>query len=148
MTEHPELSTLTEADLPALAQLEQECFTDPWSIQTIRATYENPLSLNAAIRQNGRVIAYAMAYNIQGELELLQIAVSPRHRRQGLGKRLLQQIIAMAKSQSAASILLEVRDSNAPARALYESLGFAQTARRKNYYSAPVEDALIMTLVL
>lgn len=78
------------------------------------------------------------------DAELIRIAASPEHRREGIGRRLLDALIDEAKKCGAGSIFLEVRRSNAAAIKLYEGAGFEHTGVRKDYYHAPKEDALIM----
>ena len=73
-----------------------------------------------------------------------EFGVSPAYRRQGIGEALVLRLVAELKSRGAYCLTLEVRDSNAPARALYEGLGFQEIGRRKNYYRNPREDALIL----
>ena len=85
-----------------------------------------------------------MALCLPGEWELENIVVHPGRQRKGVGRRLMEKLFEEARAAGAERILLEVRLSNAPARALYGSLGFAANGRRKGYYSHPEEDALLL----
>jgi len=89
------------------------------------------------------VSAFLVALHIDPEWELENIVVAPAARRKGLGVRLLDALLERAKDTNSESVFLEVRESNAGARALYERAGFQQTLLRKSYYSNPPEDAVI-----
>lgn len=96
-------------------------------------------------REEGN-IAGAVAVRVAGdEAEVLNLGVAPSYRRKGIGRSLLNAAIAEAGSAGAARVFLEVRESNAGARAFYASLGFSQTGRRRAYYSNPPEDALVLS---
>ena len=88
------------------------------------------------------------AYTVLDEMQITNVAVSPNARRQGIGNKLIGALTEEAKTHSLASVTLEVRASNLPARALYEKHGFAVVGTRKNFYSHPTEDGVLMTLYL
>lgn len=92
----------------------------------------------------GDVVGYVVAWLVVDEAEVANVAVAPEVRGRGVGARLLDDALAAARDRGAAVAYLEVRDSNAAARALYASRGFEQVGRRRNYYRKPVEDALVM----
>ena len=95
--------------------------------------------------ENGRVVAFAVARSTApGEIELLNMAVAPAHRRHGLGRRLLESVLQRAKTQPDVSVFLEVRASNQAARSLYKSLDFHELGVRKKYYENPSESAIVM----
>jgi ribosomal-protein-alanine N-acetyltransferase len=87
-------------------------------------------------------------YHTADELEILNLAVSPERRRQGLGRRLLQAALRLAAKGGIVNILLEVRAGNAPAVSLYESCGFQRVGLRKGYYADTGEDAHVYALAL
>ncbi len=89
------------------------------------------------------VVGFVVAHDIAGEWELENIAVTPAYRQNGVGKRLVLALIDEARTSNAISILLEVRESNFPARKLYERCGFQQYGRRPSYYVNPSEDAVL-----
>jgi [ribosomal protein S18]-alanine N-acetyltransferase len=91
----------------------------------------------------GGVLGFLVARHLAPEWELENIVVAPSARRQGLGNRLLNALLAAARETLSASVFLEVRESNPSARTLYEKAGFEQTGRRKSYYASPVEDAIL-----
>ena len=93
------------------------------------------------------LIGYLVAMPVVDEVHLLNLTTAPAHRRQGHAQRLMQALLDWACRRQAQSLWLEVRESNAPARALYDRLGFATVGRRKGYYpdiGSRREDALVM----
>jgi ribosomal-protein-alanine N-acetyltransferase len=136
------------ADAEALAPLERRCFSDPWSV----AAFEELLPLSYIVglvaEQDGAISGYLIAREIAGEAEILNLAVVPEIRRAGLGRRLLAAALDQLRSRGAERVWLEVRESNAPAQALYARHGFTTAGRRKRYYRAPIEDALVLSLDL
>ncbi|MCH5325049.1 MAG: ribosomal protein S18-alanine N-acetyltransferase [Eubacterium sp.] len=131
-----------------IAVVEQQCFHDPWSVQSVLSLYENPDAIVAAEYDDGEICGELMARCAADECELYRIAVLPQHRGKGCAKRLISHLIATCKERGISSIFLEVRQSNAPATALYERSGFEPVSVRKNYYKEPVEDAVIYVLKL
>lgn len=128
-----------------VAALETACFSDPWPAQILAHELENPLSLWLCAMNGDAVVGYIGSQTVLGEADMMNIAVSPDCRRRGLGRALVQALCRALKEQMQATVLtLEVRDSNAPAIALYESLGFTQIGLRKRYYQHPKEDARIL----
>ena len=130
-------------DAPALAALEAQCFSSGWSVKQYEAVLTDSNYLIFAICDEKNIRAYVVAYHVQDELEILNIAVSPERRRQGLGRRVLGMALQVAGKMGINKSLLEVRESNTPAIGLYESFDFRPVGRRRNYYRAPDEDALI-----
>src|SRR5579864_977355 len=96
----------------------------------------------------GGVTGFVMTVLIPPQAELETIAVAKAFRRQGIARRLMTELIAELKERQILEVMLEVRESNHPARALYAALGFTQTGRRKGYYSGPVEDAILLRRLL
>jgi ribosomal-protein-alanine N-acetyltransferase len=94
------------------------------------------------------VLAFLVAHKVDAEWELENIVVAEAARRQGIGTRLLRELIAHARAEHGNQILLEVRESNQSARALYRRAGFQETGLRKSYYSDPPEDAILYHLSL
>jgi len=97
---------------------------------------------------SSQTVGFLVAHQLRPEWELENIVVSGSEQRKGLGKRLLSAFIARVKRAAGASILLEVRESNVAARALYEKSGFSQVGARKSYYQNPLEDAILYRLDL
>ncbi len=128
----------------AIAALERICFSDPWSENSIRSELSNPLSLWLAAESDGVLIGYIGSQSVLGEADMMNVAVAPAARRQGVARALVEQLIGRLSERNVTSLALEVRVSNDAARALYDSLGFVPVGRRKNYYVNPKEDALIL----
>ncbi len=138
---------MAAAHLPAVAALEKVCFpADPWSEALFQEALDSPrVRVLLAQGENGSLLGYAVLSVILDEGNLDNIAVAPAARRQGVADALLSALIGFGREHLAV-LMLEVRSSNAPAIALYEKHGFAAVGRRKNYYDAPREDAILMTL--
>lgn len=139
-----EILPMTQRHVPQVAALEKICFSDPWSENSVAGELSNPLSCWLVCVENGTVLGYVGAQTVLGETDMMNLAVIPQARRQGIAESLILNLVAELKRQESHCLSLEVRASNAPARALYEKLGFAQVGRRPNYYRNPKEDALIL----
>lgn len=137
-----------ERHLPALAQIEKECFSAPWSEQAIREELlAGHLFLTAEDEQE-QVLGYVGCQLVLDEGYITNVAVTNSARRQGVARTLLQVLRQHAQARGASFITLEVRASNLPAIRLYENAGYQIVGRRKGFYTAPKEDALLMTLTL
>ena len=127
-----------------IAQLEAQCFSDPWSEKSIASELENPLSLWLVAEENGQVWGYVGSQTVLDESDMMNVAVDPGFRRQGVARTLIETLIAELSKMGSRCLRLEVRVSNENARALYARMGFQQLGLRKNYYHNPKEDALIL----
>ena len=138
---------MTAAHLPQIAALEKLCFpADPWSEELFRDALDNPhTAILLAEGEDGAILGYAVLSVILDEGNLDNIAVAPEARRRGVADALLGALTGFGREHLSV-LMLEVRASNAPAIALYEKHGFVAVGRRKNYYDAPKEDAILMTL--
>ena len=139
-----QLLPMRSIHVPQVAALEQVCFSDPWPEEAVRSELTNPLSLWLVALEGETVIGYVGSQTVLGEADIMNVAVSPDHRRQGIAEALLQYLQTILKIKEVHSLTLEVRVSNAPAIALYEKLGYVQVGRRPGYYHKPREDALIL----
>ena len=135
---------MNEHHVPQIALLERECFADPWSQQSIASELHNPLSLWLVAQEGQTLLGYVGSQTCQDETDMMNIAVSPASRRQGVARALIEALVSALRQHGSRQLTLEVRASNGPARRLYESLGFLQVGLRKNYYRNPKEDALIL----
>jgi len=134
-------------DLPEVMEIERLSFSHPWHETTFQGELQNsPISFPVvAVRiSDGRVMGYIIYWKIQDDIQINNIAVHPEARRQGLGEALLRYALAHIKAAGAAFVSLEVRVTNAAARCLYEKLGFEVFGIRKDYYTNPDEDAVVM----
>lgn len=143
-----------EADLPTIRALEAVTQTAAhWSSREYGALFspEAPLRIAlVAIDENEpeQIAGFLIARCLPGEWEIENIAITPFFRRAGHATKLVQSLIERARSQNAAKILLEVRESNLAARRLYEKIGFMLVGRRPAYYRDPQDDALLLHLPL
>ena len=132
-----------ESDIPFLVELEKECFVDAWSEKALRDSFALPFSHCFLLEDEGQVCGYCILSVLFEDAEILNIAVSPAHRKKGYGKRLMDAMLEKARALEATQCFLEVRESNAAAISLYEKYGFSQYGVRKRYY-ADGENALVM----
>lgn len=131
----------SSADLGAVAAIEAAAFPDPWSPAAFRAHLDD---LFLVAEADGAVIGYLIAWAAKPEAEVLNLAVTSTARRRGAGRALLQEALTRLAATGVSSVYLEVRRSNAAARALYAAAGFREAAVRRGYYQAPREDALVL----
>ena len=133
-----------EADLPAIYQLEQECFTTPWSLEALYEDICVNRNIYFVLRAGDMVLGYGGMWMILDEAHITNICVTHRERQKGYGHMLLQRMIEEAFYQGADSMTLEVRGSNIHAISLYKDFDFEIEGVRKGYYSDNGEDAFIM----
>ena len=137
--------------LDRIYELELKCFDAPWS----KASFEEALSnrsVDILAAQSdggsGSVIGFCIVMRVLDEAEILNVGVDPYFRRRGVARTLLTQASNVLVKEGAKTLYLEVRASNAAARSLYEVLGFEQVGLRRRYYTAPSEDAVLMSAAL
>ena len=134
------------ADVDALLALQKEAPTaSQWSHEQYRQAITNrePVRLFLIVEQESEVRGFLVAREIAGEWEIENVIVASEVRRQGYGAQLLAEFFNRARIARAQAIALEVRESNSAARHLYEAYGFKEVSRRKLYYQAPTEDAIL-----
>lgn len=135
---------MNETHVNQIADLEKLCFCDPWSVNSISAELNNPLSL-WVVAMDGKCLAgYVGSQSVMGWADMMNLAVHPDYRRMGVAENLISQLIARLKENNVTCLSLEVRASNAPAISLYTKSGFVEVGRRPGYYHNPKEDALIL----
>ncbi len=122
---------------------EKTCFSDPWSKKR-GFGIGKPLSLWLVATEGDRLAGYVGSQTVLGEADMMNLAVDPDFRRQGIGEALVLRLVAELKSRGAYCLTLEVRASNEAAIGLYDKLGFAAVGRRRGYYEKPREDACIL----
>lgn len=138
------LTEMNAAHVSQIAELEKLCFSDPWSEKSIASELENQWAFWLVAVDGDRVAGYIGSQTSIDETDVMNVAVHPDFRRQGIGESLVCHLVDELKTRGSHALMLEVRVSNAPAIALYEKLGFFQVGCRKNYYRNPKEDALIL----
>jgi len=137
---------MTGDHLDQVAELERRCFSDPWSRRMLSEHLENECAATLVAQgEDGTVLGYAGLLVVLDEGYITNVAVAPEYRRQGIASALLEVFQRFGEANALAFLTLEVRASNAPARALYTRHGYAEVGCRKNYYEHPKEDAIIMT---
>ncbi|WP_313652989.1 ribosomal protein S18-alanine N-acetyltransferase [Pantoea sp.] len=143
------ISFLTPDDLAEAFAIECRSHAFPWREQTF-ASNQGERFLNLRLDVGDKMAAFAITQVVLDEASLFNIAVDPAFQRRGLGRQLLQHLIAALIERNVLTLWLEVRASNLPAIALYEQLGFNQVSRRPNYYptASGREDAILMALTL
>lgn len=136
------------ADAAPVAAIERRCFSDPWSIEAFEEMIRFPLAVTLVAERDRAVAGYLIGRAVAGEGEIMNLAVAPDQRREGLGTRLLEAGLAALAARRAESVYLEVRAGNTAARELYQRHGFGPVGRRAGYYRNPVEDAIVLRLPL
>jgi ribosomal-protein-alanine N-acetyltransferase len=123
-------------DGSTLAALEAACFSEPWSPKTLSAALSDERYIVLFACEAGSTpIGYVLGWSISEEAEFARVGVLPAWRGQGIGAKLTRAILEAFRSRGAELVFLEVRESNAAARHLYENCGFVEVGRRANYYS-------------
>jgi ribosomal-protein-alanine N-acetyltransferase len=136
---------MTEDTVEAVALLEANCFSTPWSETSIRGELENPYSIWLVVLEENALAGYlGVQFGPDGG-DIMTIATDPAFRGKGIGRLLLNTMVQQRQEKGLDWLTLEVRPSNAPALKLYEALGFRQVGKRPNYYKNPREDALLLT---
>ena len=144
MAEDVFIRGMEEKDLPEVASLEAETFTEPWSLTSLQESMKNPIyQFLVAIRDNS-VVGYCALRQVGNEGEISNVAVVSGHQNQGIGKKMLEEILHMGDKSGITEYTLEVRISNESAIHLYQKAGFLSEGVRKNFYQKPAEDAVIM----
>jgi ribosomal-protein-alanine N-acetyltransferase len=131
--------------VPAIHAIEEAVFADPWSPRDFRDCVTADATFLVAVPPDSEtVLGYVVALDAADEGEILNLAVSPDGRRHGVGRTLVEQVLATLTERGVRQVFLEVRESNASARALYARHGFREVGRRREYYRRPVEDAIVL----
>ena len=135
---------MTACHVPQIAELEKLCFHDPWSENSIASELHNKLSNWLVAIDDDQVVGYVGSQTVLGETDMMNIAIHPQYRKQGIATALIHNLIEILKEQNSHSLMLEVRRSNDAAKSLYMKMGFVEVGVRRNYYRNPKEDALIL----
>lgn len=138
------LRSMTVADIDDVMAIETAAFGSPWSRQFFLEELQAAHARSILCQRHGKPIGYVIYWELPGELDIHNVAVHPRYRRQGIARAMLGDIIASATKRGIRRITLEVRKSNDAAQTLYRSLGFEVGGMRKGYYSDNGEDAWLM----
>ena len=138
---------MDEASVNDIFNISKECFSTPWSIESIKAEFTNPLAkyIIALDEETNKVVGFVGAWIIVGEASITNIAVTSSYRNQGIADSLIKSLIKTCLDSNCYLINLEVRASNIKAQNLYKKNGFLVDGLRKGYYEDNKEDAILMT---
>lgn len=139
---------MREEDLADVARLEKEIFSDPWSENAIRESMEQSQTLLLSALEDGVLVGYLIVYYVLEDGEIARIAVESDFHRNGVASRLMKELAFICADNGVNKLLLDVRESNESAKAFYKKKGFVLDGVRKNYYTNPTENAILMSLEL
>lgn len=132
-------------DSAAVAEMEQQIFSDPWSEKNVLETVQQKQSVCFAAEKAGHLLGYLLAYHAADEAEIARIAVQKEARRQGAAGKLMQALEHYCEEHKMEKLLLDVRESNEAARSFYTKNGFVEDGIRQGFYVNPSEDAVLMS---
>lgn len=141
-----EIVPLQESHISAILEIEKLSNGAPWSERSFRNELTNPQSTFLVALIGGEVVGYAGFWTIVDEAHITTVAIHPDHRRMGLGRRLVRELLERAKAAGIQCVTLEVRRGNEAATKLYLQMGFQEVAIRRGYYPDNGEDAVVMWL--
>lgn len=144
MTDHILIRPMTPEDAAGAVVVESVCFTDGWSLRVYEETLRLPYAHYYAAELSGEIIGTIGLQILGGDGEITNVAVLPQYRNQGIASDLLQSVLDCGHALRTTDFTLEVRAGNTAAIALYERYGFVTEGIRRQFYTDPVEDALIM----
>lgn len=139
---------MTSGQLEDVYIIETECFSHPWSKQSLEEELNNETSLFLVAKEENEVIGYIGMSIVIDEGYIFNVAVRENHRNKGVATALINELVTYGKKNNFSFITLEVRESNLPAISLYSKFGFIKAGERKDYYSNPKENAILMTKYL
>ncbi len=139
------IKNMEEQHLDAVVKIEENSFSHPWSKTSFEDELKKENSHLFVALDDEKIVGYCVMDTVLDEGSLLDIAVDKSYRRNGVAKELFNELLKVASAKQLSFITLEVRESNEGAIKLYKALGFVQVSLRKNYYSKPCEDAVLMT---
>jgi ribosomal-protein-alanine N-acetyltransferase len=143
-----EIEPMRPADLDEVDAIERHSFKNPWPAQVFLDELARDWARVDVAREGTRIVGFCNYWLVKDEVHLLAIATHPDRRRAGIGRRLMDHLLALARARQSRLITLEVRKSNVAAIALYERMGFVAVGVRRAYYAEDAEDAIVMTLEL
>lgn len=132
-------------DSAAVAEMEQQIFSDPWSEKSVMETVQQKQSVCFTAEKAGHLLGYLLAYHAADEAEIARIAVQKEARRQGAAGKLMQALEHYCEEHKMEKLLLDVRESNEAARSFYTKNGFVEDGIRQGFYTNPSEDAVLMS---
>lgn len=143
---------MTLADLPAVMVIENQAFSNPWSTEMVRKEltqdWSTVLLAEASTPEGYSLRGFAIFWLVADEIHVLNVATDQAFRRLGVGREVMNAVIAFGRDHKCINASLEVRRSNEAAINLYKSLGFRAVGMRPGYYQDDREDAVVMILDL
>lgn len=139
------IQRLTEQHLDGVLKIENECFSHPWTRESLLQELNNPTSVFFVATEDDEVIGYIGMSTVIDEAYIFNVAVTEGRRKTGIGSALIGEIVTYCKKNGFCFVTLEVRESNQSAISLYSHFGFIKVGERKNYYRDPEENAVLMT---
>ena len=144
-----EFQRARKEDLEGIHEIEIASFPDPWSVDSLW-TFASDETVRTLMcckdKETGEIVGYYALQYVIDEAEIAIIAVKRKFRRQGLGRIILEEIRRFCESKKITRLHLEVRSENEAAIHMYRAFGFEEVGRRKNYYEAPKDDAILFSL--
>ena len=140
-----EIRIAKEQEIEEIARLEQEIFPDPWSLNALRDTWNQKQAQILGAWLDGQMAGYVIVYFAADESEIARIAVDEKFRRQGVAGALLDGMERVLAGKGIVRLMLDERKSNAAALRFYLSRGLKEDGVRKNFYTNPIEDAILMS---
>lgn len=137
------IRVITKADASGMAEIERQCFSDPWSENAFSLAAGDDNYLFMVAEHEGKIVGMAGIIKSFDEGDLTNVATLPSYRGRGIARKVLEELINQASLQGINNLTLEVREHNVPAIKLYESFGFVCEGKRPGFYDNPKEDALI-----
>lgn len=144
----PVVREMTMEDGAAVAELEHQTFSDAWSEKSVLETLDQPNTICLIAEKAGRMAGYILVYTAADEAEIARIAVAEELKRQGVASSLMKELLLKCREQGIEKVLLDVRESNAAARALYGKTGFREDGIRQHFYEDPQEDGILMSFAV
>lgn len=142
------IEKMTSGQLDDIYIIETECFSHPWSKQSLEEELNNETSLFLVAKEENEVIGYIGMSIVIDEGYIFNVAVREKYRNKGVATALINELVTYGKKNNFSFITLEVRESNLPAISLYSKFGFIKAGERKDYYSNPKENAILLTKYL
>lgn len=139
------IERMNSIHINGVCKIENSCFAHPWSRTSIENELNNDTSLFFVATENDDVIGYIGMSVVLDEGYIFNVAVDENHRCNGVGSALIDSLVTYGKKNNFSFITLEVRESNENARSVYSKFGFIKVGERKDYYSDPKENAVLMT---
>lgn len=138
------IRSMTKDDVDSVYIVEEDCFTDPWSKESIRKELKNDLARYLVAELDNKIVGYVGVWFVVDEGHITNVAVHSDYRGKKIGDKLVKEIVKLCKESKLVAMTLEVRSSNTVAQNLYRKYGFKMGGIRKEYYSDNKEDAIIM----